>query len=130
MPRPLLKTWAMRASDRSFTPMEPPKQPPLDGSIPALPGFVDFHAAHNPSRRWALLAPESGSEVKPITFLEFADATHRIAHLLRPDPSEAKGEVVALLIHCDTILYLALMVGLIRAGFTVSLLKFAMPYMP
>lgn len=98
--------------------MEPPKQPPLDGSIPALPGFVDFHATHNPNRQWALLAPESGSEVKSITFLEFADATHRVAHLLRPDPSESKREVVALLIHCDTILYLALMVGLIRAGFT------------
>ena len=103
--------------------MGTPKQPPLDGSIPALPGFVDFHATHNPNRQWALLAPESGSEVKSITFLEFADATHRVAHLLRPDPSESKREVVALLIHCDTILYLALMVGLIRAGFTVSIIE-------
>ena len=32
-----------------------------------------------------------------------------------------RGEVIAVLIHCDAILYLALLVGLVRAGFVVSL---------
>lgn len=100
--------------------MDTPKRPSADGSVLALPGFVDFHAVHNPDRPLALLVPETGSEVKSISFLEFANATHRIAHLQRPDGDGTGGDVVIILVHCDTILYLALVVGLIRAGFIVS----------
>ena len=98
-----------------------PVAPPLDGSIPPLPGFVDFHVKHNPDHEWARLAPEDKGPVIGLTFREFADATHRVARAFRPDGTRANGEVIAVLIHCDAILYLALLVGLVRAGFVVSL---------
>ncbi|KAH8102928.1 hypothetical protein BXZ70DRAFT_927267 [Cristinia sonorae] len=91
--------------------------PPLDGSIPVLPGWVDFHAEYNPSSLWAVFPSQGNTEVESITFFEYAQATHRVAHSLRPNRSGKDGEIVAILIHCDSILYLALIVGMVRAGF-------------
>ncbi|GJE90357.1 acetyl-CoA synthetase-like protein [Phanerochaete sordida] len=91
-------------------------RPPLDGSLPVLPGFVDFHAEHNPERPWALLSAGPELPVETVTFAEFARATHRIAHALRPDRAGPDDEVVAVLVNCDSVLYLALLAGMIRAG--------------
>jgi acyl-CoA synthetase (AMP-forming)/AMP-acid ligase II len=97
-----------------------PAFPPLDGSIPVLPGFADFHAEHNPNRPWILYPSEQGTEPGSISFLQFANATHRIAHAFRPNRARPGGEVVAVIINCDAILYLAVIVGLVRAGLVVS----------
>ena len=99
-----------------------PKQPPLDGSLDVLPGFIDFHAEHNPDLPWALLAPRSTEEPTPIPFIEFSNATHRVAYAVRRDPDAPAPEVVALLLNCDTVLYLAVLAGVVRAGLIVSLL--------
>lgn len=96
-----------------------PLSPPLDGSIHVLPGLVDFHATHNADLPWALLASDAESPVSSVSFLEFAHATHRIAHALRPGRAGAENEVVAILVNCDTILYLALVAGMVRAGLVV-----------
>ncbi|KAF9810700.1 hypothetical protein IEO21_06834 [Rhodonia placenta] len=92
--------------------------PPLDGSIPALPGFLDFHAKHNASLpAWVLpnLDPASYDYVT-VTWREFADATHRIAHAIRPGRAGPDRAVVAVFVNCDTLLYHALTVGIVRAG--------------
>lgn len=81
-----------------------------------LPGFVDFHATHNADLPWALLSAGPELPVQSVTFAQYARATHRIAHKLRPERAGKDKEVVAILINCDTILYLALIVGLVRAG--------------
>ncbi|GJE99113.1 acetyl-CoA synthetase-like protein [Phanerochaete sordida] len=94
-----------------------PVLPPLDGSISVLPGLVDFNERQNPDLPWAILAPESGTDVVSISFAEYAKATHRVARILRPDGSSANGEVIAVLAHCDSLLYLALLAGLVRAGY-------------
>lgn len=96
-----------------------PTTPPLDGSISVLPGLVDFHAEHNPQHPWAMLAHASGGGASPVSFSEYAQATHRIAHVFRPGRAGDGGEVVAILAHCDTLLYLALIPGLVRAGLVV-----------
>ena len=93
--------------------------PPLDGSISIIPGLVDFHAQHNPSNPWAVLAPESGSNTTSVSFREFSNATHRIALVFRPDATHSDGDIVAVLVNCDSVLYLALLVGLVRAGYVV-----------
>ena len=99
---------------------EQPQLVPLDGSLNVLPGFIDFHAKHNPTRAWAKFPSFSNpSEATSVSFGDFAKATHRIAHTLRPGRAGNDGEVVAVFIHCDTILYLALLAGLVRAGFVV-----------
>ncbi|KAH9928993.1 hypothetical protein B0H21DRAFT_700203 [Amylocystis lapponica] len=87
--------------------------PPTDGSIPVIPGFLDFHAERNPTYPMFVFPSD---DIPSISFREFAEATHRIAHILRPTRSGPDGAVVAVLIHCDTILYDALLVGIIRAG--------------
>ncbi|EKM50758.1 uncharacterized protein PHACADRAFT_153008 [Phanerochaete carnosa HHB-10118-sp] len=93
-----------------------PARPPLDGSIPILPGFIDFHAQHNPEQPWALLSAGPGLPVEAISFAEFARATNRVAHRLRPNRSGPDNEVIAILISCDTVLYLAMLAGTMRAG--------------
>ncbi|EKM50783.1 uncharacterized protein PHACADRAFT_130251, partial [Phanerochaete carnosa HHB-10118-sp] len=96
-----------------------PARPPLDGSISILPGFVDFHAQHNPERPWALLSAGPGLPVDAVSFLEFARAADRVAHKLRPNRSGPDNEVVAVLVNCDTVLYLALLAGMMKAGIVV-----------
>ncbi|EPQ57831.1 acetyl-CoA synthetase-like protein [Gloeophyllum trabeum ATCC 11539] len=89
--------------------------PRLDGSMNVYPGFVDFHHKHNPDRTCAQFALDDGSIVR-ISFEEFARATHRVARSLRSDGRMRNGEVVALIALCDTVMYMALLVGMIRAG--------------
>ena len=93
--------------------------PPLDGSVTVLPGLVDFHATHNPQHIWCSLASDTDSIISSISFLEFARATHRVAHALRPSRGGTENETVAVLVNCDTVLYLALIPGMIRAGLIV-----------
>ena len=98
-----------------------PVLPPIDGSIPnVLPDLIDFHAEHNAERPWAFLASDAESPIATVSFLEFAKATHRVAHALRPNRTGPEREIVALLINCDNVMYLALLAGMIRAGLVVS----------
>lgn len=99
-----------------------PKLPPLDGSIPVLPGFLDFHAEHNPDLPWVVFpSRQDPSSIDSISFGQFSGATHRIAQTFRPGRQASQdGVVVGVIIHCDSVLYLATLVGLIRAGFVVS----------
>ena len=100
-----------------------PTLPPLDGSLYLLPDLVDFNAEHNPDRPWAVFPkPDGSSEIASVTFSEFAKASHRVAHTARPLGAEHEGrdgEVVALVLQTDSILYIALLAGLIRAGLVV-----------
>ncbi|KZT23998.1 putative aminoadipate reductase [Neolentinus lepideus HHB14362 ss-1] len=96
--------------------MAPRTLPPLDGSITVLPGFVDFHHKHNPDLPILRYAPDGSDEVVNISFAEFSRATHRMAHAIRSKDTGKDREVVALMAHCDTVLYLPLMVAMVRAG--------------
>lgn len=93
--------------------------PPLDGSINVLPGFIDYHAEHNPERPHFIFPyPDiSSDDLRAVSFLEFAQGTHRVAHVLRPKREGPEGDVVAIVANVDTLLHLALIVGLIRAGY-------------
>ncbi|CCM03416.1 uncharacterized protein FIBRA_05547 [Fibroporia radiculosa] len=93
-----------------------PTCPPLDGTVDVLPGFLDFHARHNPSKpMWRFPPLEPQPDV--VTYSQFADATHRIAHAVRPGRTGTERVVVAIFVHCDTLFYYALMIGIIRSGF-------------
>ncbi|CAL1703617.1 unnamed protein product [Somion occarium] len=91
--------------------------PPLDGSLIPIPGFIDFQAEHNPNLPWAVFpSAERTGDIDSISFLEFAEATHRIAHAARPSRHGDDGEIIAILVNCDIVLYVALVAGLMRAG--------------
>ncbi|KZT19320.1 acetyl-CoA synthetase-like protein [Neolentinus lepideus HHB14362 ss-1] len=96
--------------------MNRPAVPPLDGSLRVYPGFADFHHTHNPRRTCIQFAREDTGEIVRVTYAEFARASHRIARALRADGSLKTGEVVALIALCDTPMYMALLVGMTRAG--------------
>ena len=107
-----------------------PELPPLDGSISVIPGFIDWQAKHNPHKKCAIFpSSTSPTGVDFITFDEFCKATHRVAHAVRPGRAGEEGEVVAVVIHTDALLYIALLAGMIRAGLVVSRILFA-TYMP
>lgn len=99
---------------------EESRYPPLDGSVTALPGLVDFQAKHNPHHPWvAFPSTYPRNQSTYITYLEFCKATHRVAHHVHANDAMSAGQVVALVVRCDIVVYLAYMLGLIRAGYMV-----------
>lgn len=101
--------------------MSSPVLPPLDGSLTLTPGFIDFHAKHNADLPWVVFpSPDDPEKLGSVSFAELAKGTHRIAHRARPGRQGPDGEVVGLLIHCDALLYAAVIHGLARAGLVVS----------
>lgn len=59
------------------------------------------------------------TKIDSVSYFEFAKATHRVAHLARPGRKGKDGEVAAVLLHCDTIVYITAILGMMRAGFIV-----------
>lgn len=97
---------------------------PLDGSLKTLLDIADFHAEHNPDLPWLIFPSlESPHETTSITFKEMVQASHRVAHILRPGRAGPEREVIALLLNTDTVLYIAIILGLWRAGFVVSVVS-------
>ncbi|GJE99727.1 acetyl-CoA synthetase-like protein [Phanerochaete sordida] len=97
--------------------MDAPVPPPLDGSLPTVPELLDFHEKHNTDKPWYLFpSKDVPGELVSVTYRDMARASHRIAHHMRPGREGADGGVVAILIHTDTVLYNALVVGIMRAG--------------
>ncbi|KAH8103378.1 hypothetical protein BXZ70DRAFT_1055180, partial [Cristinia sonorae] len=91
--------------------------PPTDGSLPAFWGILDWQAEHHPTVPWVIFPSSSGAEqLRTLTMLDFALASHKVAHALRPGRAGRDGEVVALLLHCDNIHYVATIMGSMRAG--------------
>lgn len=95
-----------------------PVYPPLDGTV-LLSDLPDFNLQHNPTLP-AFVYSDIPESITEISFLEFARACHRVAHAIRPNRTGLEGEVVALIANTDTILYLALIAGMVRAGVVVG----------
>ena len=97
-----------------------PLLPTIRPSTRVLPDLFDFHAEHNPDLPWAMYAA-SENTVSSITYLELVKASHRAAYSLglQELDSTAEREVVLMLIHCDTILYVTMILGIARAGMVV-----------
>ncbi|KAK7041553.1 hypothetical protein VNI00_009140 [Paramarasmius palmivorus] len=105
----------------------PPSRPrPLSlGAQPlwtdlCVPSWIDPRGRqHQPA---AKPLPESFSQV---TYLEFGRAVHRAAHLICPSPSldGRDNEVVAVLAHSDTLVYIATVIGLMTARFVPLLIS-------
>lgn len=84
-----------------------------------LADLIDYRATEHPKEPFAVLAADGSSAAKQVTRLEFARACHRFAYAVATSVPVNKGEVVGLLISCDTIMYVTAIAGLIRVGLTV-----------
>ncbi|KAJ6611012.1 hypothetical protein B0H10DRAFT_1953401 [Mycena sp. CBHHK59/15] len=87
-------------------------------SFPMLiPEAVTSNSQTNPGGLFYTFAElEPSTEVINITHLEFGRATHRAAQILRPNREGSDGQVVAFIALSDTVLYHAILVGLITAN--------------
>ena len=95
---------------------------PLDGSLPTLPDLADFYAKYHYAAPWLMYpSKEKGGKPETISYGEMAWASHRVAHIFRPRRDGPEREVVAVIINADTVLYSAVMLGLMRAGFVVRI---------
>ena len=95
-----------------------PVYPPLDGTV-LLYDPPDFNLQQNPTLPAFVYSPVQNS-ITQISFLEYARACHRVAHAVRPNRAGPEREIVAIIANTDTILYLALIAGMVRAGVVVS----------
>ena len=94
--------------------------PPFDHSL-LFPDLVNFHMERNPGFPVFVYANENvPDELTEISFLEYGRAAHRIAHALRPSRQGPDGEVVMIIANTDTILYQAVVAGLLIAGCVVG----------
>ncbi|KAF8610848.1 acetyl-CoA synthetase-like protein [Ceratobasidium sp. AG-I] len=92
--------------------------PPSDGTVP-LGSLVDYHLQNNPEREFAVLvdAPEDRDESPvPVTYRHLALAVHRVAHKVNPTAKLPQGTKMAILTSTDTIVNIALVLGILRAG--------------
>ncbi|KAJ7624519.1 hypothetical protein FB45DRAFT_1060801 [Roridomyces roridus] len=89
---------------------------PPSQTLETLPGLISRNLENCPLDPFCIYA-ESGHLVT-ITQLEFGRATHRAAHLLRPNRQGQDWKVVAIIAESDTILYHAVLAGLLTAGLT------------
>ncbi|KAJ7699512.1 hypothetical protein B0H17DRAFT_848923, partial [Mycena rosella] len=80
-----------------------------------LSGLIAQNTARNPSRPFYIYARPESEEITIITHLEFGRATHRVANILRPNREAQDGEVVAIIAQSDTVLYHAIVAGLMTA---------------
>ncbi|KAF5384130.1 hypothetical protein D9615_003351 [Tricholomella constricta] len=95
----------------------PPVLPTLHEDF-QIPDIVDFNLKNNPEQPFYTYSDHKApSGLAVITHLEFGRATHRAAHALRPNRADADGQVVAIIALVDTVVYQAILVGLIVAGF-------------
>jgi len=99
--------------------------PPTDGTI-TLPETIDFHRKYNPSLPIYVYNEDGTSIITEITHLEYGRACDRVARHLQPGRKVSQREVVAIVALADTLLYHALIVGVMRAGLIVSIL-FSIP---
>ena len=98
-----------------------PILPPLDDPQATLIDFVDFHHQHNPDRPWLVFSSRSSSnDPSSISFADFALASHRIAFEFRGDRVVREKEAVAVILQTDSVVYVAVLLGLLRAGYVVS----------
>lgn len=109
------------------TTMRPPLQlddpvlPPLDGSV-NFAEAVDFNLEHNKSQPFYVFSPrENPQDLVYVSHLEFSRACHRVGHIVRPERQGDDREVVAILGLADTITYQTTVLGVMRAGWVVSI---------
>ncbi|CAA7265482.1 unnamed protein product [Cyclocybe aegerita] len=89
--------------------------PPQDGSV-TLPEAVDYHRKQHPTRPMFVFQADGRPDITEVSYLEFARATDRVAHYLRPGRKGPEGQVVGLVALSDTLLYHAVTIGIMRAG--------------
>ena len=94
--------------------------PPTNGSLP-LNKLVDFHLVNNSEQPWVVLSATESTPETTVTYKQLAYAVHRAAHIINPNGSIRQGSKVAIMATTGTIVYLAIILGVMRAGLIVRI---------
>ncbi|KAF9064552.1 hypothetical protein BDP27DRAFT_1405295 [Rhodocollybia butyracea] len=81
-----------------------------------IPQLLRFHHERKSDQPLYIFAEEGEHQVTTVQYLEFVRASHRAAHLIRPNRSGSNRQVVAIMALVDTIVYTAVVAGMIEAG--------------
>ncbi|KAJ6575613.1 putative aminoadipate reductase [Mycena vulgaris] len=82
-----------------------------------IPDVVALNSETRPSEPFYVYAKPDTGDIATITQLEFGRASHRAASILRPNGDGPAGQVVAIIALSDTVLFHAIVVGLMTANF-------------
>ncbi|KAJ6545508.1 hypothetical protein B0H19DRAFT_999223, partial [Mycena capillaripes] len=93
--------------------------PPLDCSL-NFGEIIDQHIAHE-NRGIAYSFTNKDGNITDITHFEFARAATRVAHLLRPERRGSEGQILAIVVQTDVLIYQTIVAGCIKAGLVVRL---------
>ncbi|CAA7263094.1 unnamed protein product [Cyclocybe aegerita] len=91
-----------------------PVPPPRDGSVNVAEA-IDFNLQWNKDQPYYVF--HDSTQLVELSHLEFGRACHRAAHIIRPGRGGDDGRVVAVIALVDTIVYQAVAIGLVKAGF-------------
>ncbi|QRW00271.1 calcium transporting ATPase [Ceratobasidium sp. AG-Ba] len=92
--------------------------PPTDGSL-ALSALVDYNMKNNAEHAFAVLVDTSENGERCLVHVNYRQlglAVHRVAHWVNPKGVLPTGTSVAILTSTDTIVNVALVLGVMRAG--------------
>ncbi|KAJ3821631.1 putative aminoadipate reductase [Lentinula raphanica] len=87
--------------------------PDLDAPI-SIPDILQHHLKNNPTFPIYVYPDHATGELKEITMLEFVRAAYRAGAAVRGDSKP--GDVVAIIANLDSIVYMALITGLMNVG--------------
>ncbi|KAF7373859.1 General substrate transporter [Mycena sanguinolenta] len=102
--------------------MSPSESYPWATAPMHAPDIIAWNAENYPTAPCYLFAPiDPSAPAVNVTHLEFSRASQRAAHLLRPNRAGPDDEVVAIIALSDTLVYLAIIAGLMTANCVVCL---------
>jgi hypothetical protein len=93
--------------------------PPTNDYSVTLPEVIDFHRKHNPTETLYVFAEDDKRTPTEISHLEFGRAADRVAHFINPGREIQERQVIAFVALSDALLYQAITIGIVRAGFIV-----------
>ncbi|KIK65759.1 hypothetical protein GYMLUDRAFT_194612 [Collybiopsis luxurians FD-317 M1] len=80
----------------------------------SLPDLLDFHLEHNSDFPIFVFNEAGSTQRTEISMLEYVRAAHRVGKAIHGDSQS--GDVIAIVANIDTLLYSALITGIIKAG--------------
>jgi hypothetical protein len=92
--------------------------PPPTSAV--LAGLLQYRLDHHPDGGLNVYPSHTG-DADVVTYRDFALGCQRFMRAACPQAQVARGEVVGLLLQCDTLMYQTAICGLARAGLTVRL---------
>lgn len=92
--------------------------PPTNGTVDPAHA-IDFNLNKNSDHLFAVLYDLKSTSKTELTFGQLARAAHLAAHVINPGAAIPQGTNVGILVSTSSVMYIAMVLGVIRAGLVV-----------